>query len=164
MIKGEVKLRLATVSDVATIIHHRRSMFAEMGFREKANLDAMEATAAPFIKTGLENGSYHGWLMESGGSVIAGGGVVVVGFPPSPRDMTAHRAWIMNMYTEPEYRGAGLARGIMEAMILWCREQGFMSVSLHASDAGRHLYETLGFTPTNEMRLPLPQFRDAADK
>jgi hypothetical protein len=25
--------------------------------------------------------------------------------------------------------------------------------ALHASDAGRHLYETLGFQPTNEMQL-----------
>jgi GNAT superfamily N-acetyltransferase len=53
------------------------------------------------------------------------------------------------------YSFRGLAKSIMEAMISWCSEQGFAWVSLHASDAGRHLYETLGFTPTNEMRLML---------
>jgi hypothetical protein len=33
-------------------------------------------------------------------------------------------------------------------------------VSLHASDFGRPLYESLGFRPTNEMRLKL----DAIEK
>jgi hypothetical protein len=40
-------------------------------------------------------------------------------------------------------------------MIDWCRTQGFMNVTLHASDKGRPLYESLGFEPTNEMRLDL---------
>ncbi len=79
----------------------------------------------------------------------------MLNFPSSPRDASPRRAFIINMYTEPEYRKRGLARLIMEEMIRWCKEQGYAWVALHASDAGRHLYETLGFKPTNEMRLPL---------
>jgi len=59
------------------------------------------------------------------------------------------------MYTEPEYRRQGLARRLMEAMVAWCRAERMTSVYLHASDDGRALYESLGFTPTNEMRLVL---------
>ena len=33
----------------------------------------------------------------------------------------------------------------------WCRAQGIARVRLHASDAGRPLYASLGFTPTTEM-------------
>ena len=62
---------------------------------------------------------------------------------------------ILNMYTEPEFRRRGLARMLMEKMIAWCREQGYNTVSLHASDKGRPLYEALGFRPTNELRLAL---------
>jgi len=43
----------------------------------------------------------------------------------------------------------------MQAMIAWCRENGFVSVELHASDEGRGLYEQLGFEATGEMRLIL---------
>jgi hypothetical protein len=43
----------------------------------------------------------------------------------------------------------------MEAMIEWCRANGFSAVSLHASSAGRPLYETIGFQQTNEMKLEL---------
>jgi GNAT superfamily N-acetyltransferase len=59
------------------------------------------------------------------------------------------------MYTEPEYRGRGLAKSIVAPAIGWCRGEGFAWVSLHASDAGRHLYENLAFKPTNGMRLML---------
>ena len=65
------------------------------------------------------------------------------------------RAYILNMYTEPEYRGRGIARRIMQAILNRCCVEGFGLVSLHASAQGRPLYESLGFEPTNEMRLRL---------
>ena len=59
------------------------------------------------------------------------------------------------MYAEPGARRVGVARRLMEAMIEWCRDEGYGSVSLHASAAGRPLYENMGFQPTNEMTLKL---------
>jgi len=149
------KPREATDADLPTIIRHRRGMFREMGFCDEAALDAMEATSIPFILAGLKDGSYRGWLLERDGRVVAGGGLMVVGYPSAPHDPNPRRAWILNMYTEPEYRRKGLAKAIVEAMVSWCCAQGFGWVSLHATDAGRHLYETLGFEPTNEMHLLL---------
>jgi GNAT superfamily N-acetyltransferase len=130
-------------------------MFAEMGVADQAALDAMEAAAVLSIRAGLEDGSYRGWLAEDGGRVVAGGGVVLCNFQPSPSEPRPRRAWILNMYTEPRFRRRGLARQLLERMIAWCREQGFRAVSLHASDDGRPLYEALGFQPTTEMRLVL---------
>jgi GNAT superfamily N-acetyltransferase len=53
----------------------------------------------------------------------------------------------------------GLARRLMDTMLAWCRAQGMHSIYLHASDHGRPLYESLGFTATNEMRIVLgPRF------
>jgi hypothetical protein len=40
-------------------------------------------------------------------------------------------------------------------MIAWCKQEGFARVSLHASEHGRPLYESLGFEDSNEMRLNL---------
>ncbi len=129
-------------------------MFEDMGYRDARALDAMQAAAGPFLADGLADGSYHGFLVEDGqGHVVAGGGVALVPFQPHPRDPSSRRAFILNMFTEPEHRRRGLARRLLETMLAWCREQGFKAVSLHASDAGRPLYEALGFVPTNELRL-----------
>ncbi len=48
-----------------------------------------------------------------------------------------------------------LARRIVETAVEACRARGLKRVMLHASDAGRPLYESLGFRQTNEMRLVL---------
>ncbi len=87
--------------------------------------------------------------------MVAGGGIVILHWPAHPSDPRDSKAMILNMYTEPEFRRQGLARRLMEVMISWCREQGYRTVSLHASDYGRPLYESLGFKPTNEMRVSL---------
>jgi GNAT superfamily N-acetyltransferase len=130
-------------------------MYEDMGYKDQSALKAMELTSRSFIKDGLEDGTYRGWLVEISGRIVAGGGLMIVRQPSSPRDPSSRRSWIMNMYTDPEYRGRGLATSIIETIIIWCRENEFHWVSLRASDAGRHLYESLGFKPTNEMRLML---------
>jgi GNAT superfamily N-acetyltransferase len=150
-----VRVRPALAADVGIVVHQKCSMFADMGAGSAAERDAMATAARPFIEAALKDGSYRGWLAEVDGRVVAGGGIAIVGFQPTPYDPSPRRAWILNMYTEPPYRRRGLARMILQHMIAWCREQGIGSVFLHASDAGRPLYESLGFEPTNEMRLDL---------
>ncbi len=40
----------------------------------------------------------------------------------------------------------------MGELLAWAASNGLETLVLHASDAGRHLYERIGFVPTNEMR------------
>ena len=86
---------------------------------------------------------------------MAGGVVLISPWPSHPYDGQCRRATILNMYTDPPFRRQGIARRLMQTMIGWCREQGFVHVTLHASDKGRPLYQSLGFEATNEMRLKL---------
>jgi len=150
-----VTIRAAAPADLDVVMHHRRSMFADMGSGDREALDAMEATSRPLFGRGLADGTYRGWLAEESGRVVAGGGIIMLPYHSSPRDPKPRRAWIVNMYTEPSHRRRGLARRLMAAMIAWCREQRMSAVYLHASDEGRALYDSLGFTPTNEMSLRL---------
>jgi GNAT superfamily N-acetyltransferase len=149
------RLRMATPEDLPVIMRHRRLMFVDMGFRDETTLNRMEETSLPFIKAALMDGTYLGWLVESDGNVIAGGGLLLYERPSSPRDTTTHRAVIMNVFTEAEFRRRGLARFLVGNIIAWCREHGHRYVFLHASNDGRHLYEQLGFVPTTEMQLDL---------
>ncbi|RQW77709.1 MAG: hypothetical protein EHM14_13735 [Methanothrix sp.] len=74
----DMLIREATVADFTTIMRHRRGMFYDIGFCDKAALDSMEATSAPFVKSGLEEGSYREWLAEVNGIVAACGVLVIV--------------------------------------------------------------------------------------
>jgi hypothetical protein len=43
----------------------------------------------------------------------------------------------------------------MASILAWCGEIGIDTIILHASPSGKQLYESMGFAPTNEMRLRL---------
>jgi GNAT superfamily N-acetyltransferase len=156
MSHGPFEIRPATPDDCAIILHHRRSMFEDMQEGTAEDLDRMTEATAPWLAMALAEGTYRGWLAQQPqGRVVAGGGILISSWPAGPRDHSARRAVILNVYTEPDARRQGLARRLMLLMIQWLKDQGFSSVALHASDAGRYLYESIGFLPTNEMRLSL---------
>lgn len=155
-IVGELTIREATSSDLDVILHHRKQMFIDMGHRDDEKMAASMRTSSEFFALALAEGRYKGWLaQQSDGRIVAGGGIVISTRPSHPSHPGLRRADILNMYTEPSFRRRGIARQLILVMIAWCRQEGFEWVTLHASNDGRRLYESLGFKQTTEMRLDL---------
>lgn len=150
-----ITIREATPDDAEIIYQQRLAMFDDVwGPLDSEAVVAMEDSFVPWVRRGLTDGSYRGWLACSGdGCVVAGGGLIVHEWMAHPLNPDPRRAYIANIYTQPEYRSQGIARRVMNAILDWCRSEGLKVVSLHASPFGRPLYESMGFKPTNEMRL-----------
>ena len=142
MIKHSI--RQATVSDAAIIARHRVGMFRDMG------QVPTEALAATLLETStaalaalLREGSYIGWLaIAEDDRVLAGGGAHVQSQLPrishnGTAVTTAPVPLVVNVYTEPDFRGMGIARALMDEVLKWAAAQGCDRVALHASDAGR---------------------------
>jgi GNAT superfamily N-acetyltransferase len=83
-------------------------------------------------------------------------------WPPHMLGSSERRGNIVNVYTEPEFRRRGLARRLVEAALEWCKKNNIDFVILHASDQGRSLYESLGFQPSNEMRVRLQKSEEGS--
>jgi GNAT superfamily N-acetyltransferase len=131
-------------------------MYMDMGRGDAASYGNMLQATEAYLRAAMPTGAYTAWTAETAeGRVIGGAGIAIYPWPGSPDDPSGRRALVLNVYTEPEFRRQGIARRMMETAIGWCRGQGLGSVSLHASDTGRALYESLGFRQTNEMRLYL---------
>lgn len=150
-------IRETTTDDLEEILKHRRLMFYDMGYRDDDVLDRLIQSSRPPTQRFLANGSYRGWFaIASSGRIVAGVGLLItelVSGPLSP-DQTC-RPYLLNVYTYPEFRKHGLARQLTLKSIEWCQSQGFKVLWLHASQYGKPLYESLGFQPTNEMKLML---------
>ena len=154
MTQAEITIREAAPDESAIILHHRRSMFRDMGEGTVEELDRMVKVARPWLARALADGLYRRWLAVDGSGRVAGGGGVLLGaWPANPKDPCTERAVILNVYTEPEFRKRGIARQVMVTILEWLKQKGFRAVNLHASAEGRPLYEKLGFEATNEMRL-----------
>jgi GNAT superfamily N-acetyltransferase len=149
-------IRRATLepTDLDAIVHHRRAMFFDMGYHDEQLLDSMSARFQPWLLKKMEAGEYLAWFaLAPDSSIAAGLGLWLMDWPPH---MVAGGRWrgnILNVYTEPPYRRQGMARDLMQVALDWCAANDVGAVILHSSDEGRALYESLGFKPTNEMRL-----------
>ncbi len=150
-----ITIREASVKDIPEIIRQRRRMYEDMHYDDAASLDAASSLTSSYLQRAVPEGSFRSWLACDNERIIAGGAVLISAWPAHPYDLECRRATILNVYTDPDYRRRGIARRLMQTMISWCKREGFARVTLHASDDGRHLYESLGFEVSNEMRLKL---------
>jgi GNAT superfamily N-acetyltransferase len=153
-------LRLATVNDIPALVSHRRRMFEDMYAqkdvtRDRAGYEAMDTAYAAILRYEIPVGATRAWVIDAGGMIAASGALKFTDWLPRPDGQRRGLVYVHSVYTVPEYRRQGLARRILQAMITYCRENGWPRISLHASEMGRGLYEELGFQPTNELRLVL---------
>jgi GNAT superfamily N-acetyltransferase len=149
-------IRLATLEDAGIIAGHRHQMFLDIGNHDPQKLEAMTNAYKPWLETKMAAGEYLGWLaMASDGAVAAGLGLWLMDWPPHVIGSGSRRGNIINVYTETAHRRRGLARQLLNTALDWCRANRIDVVILHASKEGRRLYQSVGFEPTNEMRLLL---------
>jgi len=147
--------RLAGVADAELIAQHRRRMFVDAGQADDAALQPMEDNFVRWVRPKLKDGSYVGWLVEHEGRVVAGAGMWLMDFPPHWTDAEPRRAYLLNFYVDPEFRGHGLAYGLLKNAVEDARARGIKVVALHASKFGKPIYERNGFKATSEMWLRL---------
>jgi GNAT superfamily N-acetyltransferase len=100
------------------------------------------------------DGSCKAWAIENEDRIIASGAITIVSFVPTPTDLSSRVAYLHSMYTERRYRNNSFAGLIVEKTIQYCKDNGIRRVFLNASEAGRPIYEEIGFCSAPEiMRL-----------
>ena len=159
MTEGTFVVQQATAEEAAVIARHRARMFIEMRLLAPERTEELMEKAGRYLRVAMPRGEYVGWLAREGegGAIIGGAGVQVRNTLPHPRTPPGaphgREAIVLNVYTEPAWRGRGVADRLMRQVIAWAGEAGIHTLVLHASEAGRPLYERLGFASTNEMRF-----------
>lgn len=144
--------REATLADGALITAHRRAMFAEAGLGTPEALELMSRQFTPWFERMMAAGRYVGWIVEEGTTVAASAGFFELDWPPHPLDPAATgRGYLLNFWVEPAYRRRGLARALVREALAESRRRGLLVTSLHASAAGRPVYEKEGFRASVEM-------------
>jgi ribosomal protein S18 acetylase RimI-like enzyme len=89
-----------------------------------------------------EAGSAGDWKER----IIGCGGICLQQEMPSPDNPSGRCGYLMNIYVRPKHRHQGHARGMVDWLMDQARAWGAEKIWLEASEEGRPLYETLGFT------------------
>jgi ribosomal protein S18 acetylase RimI-like enzyme len=142
-------------ADLDLICRHREEMFREAG-REPAAIAAMAGPFRRWLAPRLEDGRYFGFVAEADGAPIGGVGLMEIDWPPHPlHPLEDRRGYVLNVYVETAHRGRGVARALMAAADAEFARRGIGYLVLHATAAGRALYERIGWSSTSEMAKTL---------
>ncbi|MFB5089349.1 GNAT family N-acetyltransferase [Psychrobacillus sp. PGGUH221] len=146
--------RKATYSDVNSITELRIELLTVVGDVNEENRRKVFSANENYFRKKLSNGGFSAWIAEVEGTVVALSGLVFFERPPQGENISGLEAYIMNMYTKPEYRGYGIARSLLEESISECKIMGIGRIWLHSSQDGYQLYKKMGFTDNDsEMEL-----------
>ncbi len=149
-----IVLRRATLRDLPTLVRHRRGMFVGMGVGSEAERDEAGEVYARWVRDLVKARRFAAFIaVAPGGQPVASGAVWLRERQPAPARLGPYLPYLMSMYTDPAWRGKGIARRIVAASIAWCRTRGYHGMSLHAAPKARRLYEGLGWTRTREYSI-----------
>jgi GNAT superfamily N-acetyltransferase len=155
----DYRVRPANLEDLDALVAHRIGMFRDM--RVPMDVPALDAAFRAWLREMMPAGTYRAWLVETAAdrSVVAGGGMSILPWPPGPQYPGDRLAVVYNVYTEPAHRSRGLGRLVMETIHGWCRDAGITSMALNASRDGRPLYESMGYVESPSPLMFLPMVR-----
>jgi len=145
----------ATLNDLEELVRTRIIVLrAANKLDENTDMSEVERQSRDYYKKALADGTHTAYLVYDNDRFIGAGGVSYYRVMPTYHNPRGEKAYIMNMYTAPDYRRKGIAFKILDLLVQDAKERGITAISLEATDMGRPLYEKYGFVKMNdEMEL-----------
>lgn len=155
MMAKNYEYKKATIADIDELIRTRIIVLrAANNLSDDVDMSVVEKESYEYYKRALETGEHIAYLVYDKENFIGAGGISFYQVMPTYHNPTGRKAYIMNMYTAPEYRRQGIAINTLDLLVKDARRQGVRQIALEATDMGRPLYEKYGFVKMeDEMEL-----------
>ncbi len=153
--KEKYEYKKATIKDIDELVRTRIIVLrAANKLSDDVDMSFVEKESYEYYKRALETGEHIAYLVYDNGAFVGAGGVSFYQVMPTYHNPSGKKAYIMNMYTAPEYRRQGIAIYTLDLLVNDVREQGVLQIALEATEMGRPLYEKYGFVQMeDEMEL-----------
>jgi GNAT superfamily N-acetyltransferase len=153
--EGEPEPRKARASDLHDLVWLRGEMFAAMGRPDEE--PEWRTNAFAWFQRRIDDPGYAIFVIDLDGKVVACAMSALRDAAPSPSAPRGGDVLISNVCTAPHYRGRGFGRAVFQAAFRWAQQTAAGRAELMATNNGRNIYESAGFTLTHNpaMRAPL---------
>lgn len=152
----ELNYKKATIDDLEMLVETRISVLrAANKLSDQVDMAEVKKQSYEYYQKALSDNTHIAYLVFDGEIWIGAGGVSFFRVMPTYHNPTGKKAYIMNMYTKPEYRRKGIAYKTLDLLVAESKRNGISEILLEATDMGKPLYEKYGFVKMNdEMNLP----------
>lgn len=150
-----LNLRRAEPGDIDCLVQLRLDLLRETGNSGQTTpVAALGEAIRQYLHQTLPQGEFIGWVAEAEGQIVSTVGLVFFRRPPIDDNLVGLEAYLMNVYTVPDWRGQGIASQLLQASIDFVQNTEAKRLWLHASDEGRRVYAKFGFSSSlEEMEL-----------
>jgi len=146
----------ATIDDLELLTETRIEVLrAANQLSDDVDMSEVKTQSREYYRNALRNDTHVAYLIFDEDKFVGAGGISYFQVMPTFHNPTGRKAYIMNMYTKPEYRRKGIAYKTLDLLVSDAKSKGITAISLEATDMGRPLYEKYGFVGmSSEMELP----------
>lgn len=143
-----IEYKIATKEDIELMMASRLEMLRVVNDLPEDHVfpdDLVRASREYFL-----SGDQTTVLALDSGKVIGCASMSYIWIMPTFSHPTGKRAHLMNVYTASSSRRQGIARRMCGMLIQDAKDKGATEISLDATESGRPLYSSLGFTDSGE--------------
>ncbi len=144
----EIELRDATKEDAAVFAEYRFRMFVDMHPDRdfSGSRDGFVRKSKDYYSARLGSKDEYSCVAVADGKVVACGSVTFRTRPPHIDYFENDLGYIHSIYVENEFRRRGISKAIMARLHEEARKHGMRKIGLHASESGRLVYESMGYS------------------
>ena len=147
-------LRAARLDELPQIADFWLAMFQEAGiWRESDFAMGWRARFVAYFSRRIDADDVRYFVATDNTRLVGTAGAMLLEYPAIVNGLRF--GYIFGVRVDPAFRGGGIATALTRETIAYLKGKNCRRIRLHASPAGRPVYERLGFVPTNEMDLPL---------
>lgn len=145
----------ATIKDIDVLTRTRILVLrAANNLSADTNMSEMQKQSYEYYLKALKNNTHIAYLVFNENSIVGSGGISFFQVMPTYHNPSGYKAYIMNMYTHPDYRRRGIAYKMLDILVNEAKSKGINTISLETTEMGRPVYEKYGFVQMkNEMDL-----------
>jgi len=127
----------ATLEDIDILTETRIEVLrAANKLSADTDMSEVERQSYNYYQKALCDRSHIAYLVFDENCVVGAGGVSFFQVMPTYNNPSGTKAYIMNMYTKPEYRRNGIAYKTLDMLIKDIKGKGISAISLEATEMG----------------------------
>ncbi len=156
-------IRIKQSTDIDLLIEWRIRVLRDVfSIPKEKPIDSLKRANLDYYKSFLENGSHIACFAYFDNEIVGCGGMCLYNEMPSPDNQSGKCAYLMNIYTCPQFRKNGIAEKIVNWLIDKAEDKGITKIYLETSEAGRKMYYSVGFREMkDQMQLDMDLYGKA---